>query len=122
MSEPVKSNEPHNNQIILDGVVIQPVEFRFTPSGRAVAQLMIEHISENRQGEHSINRLELHQHVVALGELADQCRDFEPGQGIRVEGSLNQKRWIRDGKVRWGKTELYARTIQPLDLAGKPGD
>jgi primosomal replication protein N len=102
------------NQTILHGVVIQPAEFRFTPTGRQVALLIVEHLSESDQSA-PIQHLELRMPIVALGDLAQICRDIAVGQNIRVEGSLNQKRWIRDGKVRWGKTELIASSIQLLD-------
>ncbi|MBF0383529.1 MAG: single-stranded DNA-binding protein [Magnetococcales bacterium] len=102
------------NQIILQGVVIQPAEFRFTPSGSEVALLVVEHISQKDQSA-PIQHLELRMPIVALGDLAQKCHEITVGQNIRVEGSLNQKRWIRDGKVRWGKIELFANTIQLLD-------
>lgn len=117
MPEPQRSSG-QVNQTTLDGVVLQPAEFRFTPSGRPVAKLMVEHIS-NTINPAPIEQLELRMPVVALGDLAEKYRDIAPGQSIRVAGSLNQKRWIRDGKVRWGKTELFANTIQLLE---KPGD
>ncbi|MBF0445430.1 MAG: single-stranded DNA-binding protein [Magnetococcales bacterium] len=102
------------NQTILHGMVIQPAEFRFTPTGREVATLIVEHVSETEQSA-PIQHLELRMPIIALGDLAQICRDITVGQNIRVEGSLNQKRWIRDGKVRWGKTELFATKIQLLD-------
>jgi primosomal replication protein N len=114
MSDLGQSSHGPVNQTTLDGVILQPVEFRYTPAGRAVALLEMEHISEAGPSA-VIKRLELRMPVVALGELADQCREIVPGQHIRVAGSLNQKRWIRDGKVRWGKTELFAQTILLLD-------
>ncbi|MBF0454787.1 MAG: single-stranded DNA-binding protein [Magnetococcales bacterium] len=109
------------NETALDGVLLESPEFRLTPAGRAVASLMIEHISEGNQSA-PIKRLELRMPIVALGALADQCRDVRPGQLIRVTGRLNQKRWIRDGKVRWGKLELLAQTIQPLVPSGQPSE
>ncbi|MBF0196049.1 MAG: single-stranded DNA-binding protein [Magnetococcales bacterium] len=114
MSELGQSSVGIVNQTILNGVVIQPAEFRFTPTGRQVAMLIVEHLSESEKSA-PIQHLELRMPVVALGDLAQTCRDIAVGQNIRVEGSLNQKRWIRDGKVRWGKTELIARTIHLLD-------
>ena len=116
-----KSSRGLQNQTTLEGVIIQPTDVRYTPTGREGALLMIEHISETNPSA-PIQRLELHMPVVALGELANQCRNIVPGQSIRVEGYLNQKRWIRDGKVRWGKTELFARTIQLLETPGIPGN
>ncbi len=104
------------NLTTLDGVVIQPADFRYTPAGRAVLHLMVEHVSRADPAA-AIERLELHMPVVLLGELAERHRDITQGQYLHIEGSLNQKRWIRDGKVRWGKMELLARTVRLTDVA-----
>lgn len=79
-----------------------------------MASLHLEHLSEGFDST-STQRIELRILVIALGELADQCRHLNQGTPLHVEGSLNQKRWIRDGKVRWGKTELMAHTIKSMD-------
>jgi primosomal replication protein N len=118
MPELAQSSREPVNQTTIEGVVLQPVDFRYTPAGRAVALLTVEHISQASPSA-SMERLELRMPVVALGELAERCRNIAPGQHIRAEGSLNQKRWIRDGKVRWGKTELFAQTIQISDSTSR---
>ncbi|MEO5339081.1 MAG: hypothetical protein H7837_00990 [Magnetococcus sp. MYC-9] len=87
-----------------------PPEFRVTPAGRLVAHLCMEHLSQESAVD-PLQRIELRMPVLALGPLAEQCRPLTQGTPLHVEGCLNQKRWIRDGKVRWGPTELLAQRI-----------
>lgn len=103
------------NQTVLEGVLAEPVEIRVTPAGRTVATLMVEHHSQAKDIE-PIQRLEVSMAVMAVGPLGDRCRDLVQGSRLRVEGRLNQRRWIRDGKVRWGRTELVAQRIGLLEL------
>lgn len=102
------------NRMVLEGMLMELPEFRVTPAGRLVASLEVEHVSLE-SGVTDPQRIELRMSVLALGVLAERCRSFLQGTPLCVEGSLNQKRWIRDGKVRWGRTELLARDIRPLE-------
>ncbi|MBF0401843.1 MAG: single-stranded DNA-binding protein [Magnetococcales bacterium] len=104
------------NHVVLEGRLAKLPEFRFTPAGRLVAHLQLEHVSQGGEGDPP-PRIELQLPVLALGPLAERCRPLIPGDALHVEGTLNQKRWIRDGKVRWGQTELLAHQIRPLDSA-----
>ena len=114
-SSPAPGNQPIlRNRVILEGVLITTPEFRYTPAGRLVTLMEIEHISVE-PGNDQPQRLELHMPIIALGTLAEQCRTLKQGDSISVEGQLNQKRWIRETQVRWGKTELLARRIRALD-------
>ena len=99
------------NRVVLEGVLLKTAEFRFTPAGRPVATLELEHRSWAVGMEPAL-KLELHIPVVAVGPLAEWCRRLVVGDRLRVDGRLNQRRWIRDGKVRWGRTELVARDIR----------
>ncbi|MBF0583705.1 MAG: single-stranded DNA-binding protein [Magnetococcales bacterium] len=107
------------NHVVLEGRLAFSPEFRFTPAGRLVAHLQLEHVSQGGEGDPP-PRIELQLPVLALGLLAEQCRPLAQGDALRVEGTLNQKRWIRDGKVRWGQTELLARQIGPPDSVEMP--
>jgi len=108
------SNPPAANEVLLEGRLLGPVEYRVTPGGRAVASFELEHLSCHAQPDSGL-RLEMRLPVMALGALAERCRVFSPGCLLRVTGRLNQKRWIRDGQVRWGRVELFALGICGLD-------
>ena len=105
------------NRVVLEGVLTALPEFRMTPAGRLVAHLRMEHLSQE-PGTNPPQRIELRMAVLALGRLAEQCRPLAQGTSLLVEGRLNQKRWIRDGKVRWGETELLAQQIRCLSQDG----
>ncbi|MBF0182956.1 MAG: single-stranded DNA-binding protein [Magnetococcales bacterium] len=112
MPEPVFSLPPRDNQVVLQGNLAEAPEFRFTPTGRLLASLILEHFSRHEESE--AQRIELRLTVTALGDLAEWCRTLHPGSVLHVEGRLNQKRWIRDGRIRWGQTELLAAHIRLL--------
>ena len=107
------------NTVTLEGTLVTAPEFRYTPSGRLVASLEVEHCSQEGIGDRT-RRIELRIPVQALDALAERCRPLVQGVVLRLEGTLNQKRWIRDGRVRWGKTELLAKEITPLDRLPDP--
>ncbi|MEO5364262.1 MAG: single-stranded DNA-binding protein [Magnetococcus sp. DMHC-8] len=112
MPEPAVVLPAWANHVVLEGTLAAAPEFRVTPAGRLVAHLHLEHLSQGR-GTEQAQRLELRLPVLALGPLAERCRLLSQGTLLHVEGSLNQKRWVRDGKVRWGVTELLACRIGP---------
>ncbi|MBF0142173.1 MAG: single-stranded DNA-binding protein [Magnetococcales bacterium] len=105
------------NQALLTGVLVEPVEFRVTPTGRTVAFLELEHRSLAKDLL-PLERLELCMRVVATGSLAEQVRELHPGTPLQVEGRLNQQRRTRNGNLRWGRTELVALRIFPLPAPG----
>lgn len=102
-----------DNRVVLSGVLLTAPEIRVAPSGLSVVTLELEHVS--RTGGEPLQRLELRMPVVVVGPLAAQCRSLTPGTVLSVQGRLNQKRWIRDEKVRWGRTELVATHLQVLE-------
>lgn len=103
-----------SNHTVLEGVLTQTSEWRVTPGGLPMLRLELEHLSTPLDLA-PLERVELRLPIVALGELAETCRHIPPGTRLRIVGVLNQKRWIRDGKTRWGAVELVARSILRLD-------
>ncbi|MBF0426219.1 MAG: single-stranded DNA-binding protein [Magnetococcales bacterium] len=101
----------------MEGVLLEPAAVRHTPSGRPLVALELEHrstVSDTQPPE----RCELRITVLAVGPLAGQCQDLPPGARLRVVGRLNQRRWIRAGETRWGRTELIAQEIASLPGVG----
>ncbi|MEO5345713.1 MAG: single-stranded DNA-binding protein [Magnetococcus sp. YQC-9] len=101
------------NHVEFDGRLMTPVDYRVTPAGRPVAYLEVEHFSTHDAPETAL-RLEARVVVVTMGALAESCRGLTSGTRLRVIGRLNQKRWVRDGQVRWGRLELLALKIEIL--------
>ncbi|MBF0177561.1 MAG: single-stranded DNA-binding protein [Magnetococcales bacterium] len=113
------------NATILEGILLEPAAMQTTPTGLSLATLEVEHRSDMVDVQ-PLSRYELRMVVLAIGPLAEACRTLPPGSHLRVEGRLNQRRWIRAGKTRWGRTELVARHIEskpPADpeVAGSAG-
>ncbi|MBF0624232.1 MAG: single-stranded DNA-binding protein [Magnetococcales bacterium] len=98
------------NRAVVEGVLLEPVRLRNTPRGTLVAELVLAHAREVSDLP-PITRCELQMTVVAVGSLAEACRNWAPGIPLRVSGRLNQRRWIRDGRTRWGPVELVAQTL-----------
>lgn len=114
MPEPLSEESPSLNQVRLEGRIVAPVDFRVTPTGRALLWIELEHLSCHEQPDPAL-RYEVRMPVLALGSLAERWRTLTPGCRLRVTGRLNQKRWVRDNKVRWGRLELVALEITPQD-------
>ncbi|MBF0179649.1 MAG: hypothetical protein HQM03_06440 [Magnetococcales bacterium] len=112
---PAPGTEHHRqaNYAELEGHLLAPGDFRVTPAGRPVLVLELEHLSRHEEPE-SLPLLEMRMPVLVIGEQALICRSLAPGTPLRVTGRLNQKRWVRDGKVRWGCVELVAMEIRVL--------
>lgn len=109
----LEERHPQANHTVLEGLLLKPVEYRVTAAGRPVLSLELEHISSHPEPDPAL-RLEVRLVVMAMGKLAEQCRSLSPNCRLRVTGRLNQKRWIRDGKVRWGSIELAAIDVQRI--------
>lgn len=102
------------NRVTLDGVVATEVLLRVTPAGCRVASFTLAHASAVHDLD-PLPRLELNLPVMALGRLADQALALAPGSRVRIQGRLNQKRWTRSGKTRWGAVELVVLDLLPLE-------
>jgi primosomal replication protein N len=105
---------PWINQTTLEGGVIEPPERRVIPSGLTVTRLVVEHLSEITDLP-PLERLAARLDVLATGPLGEFGATLAPGTRIHVTGSLNQRRFIRGGQVRWGRLELYARTLRLIE-------
>lgn len=102
-----------DNQVFLEGTLARSCQVSHTPSGLSVTTLELEH-SSNFPDTGPIKRLELQIPVVMFDTLAEQCAELPAGTRIRVIGRLNQKRWIRDNRIRWGQVEIIATTVEIL--------
>ncbi|MBF0368232.1 MAG: single-stranded DNA-binding protein [Magnetococcales bacterium] len=109
------------NQASLEGVLCKAVKIRVTPAGRPVARFELEHIARTQHAATG-ERMALRMTVVAIGSLAEACRRLTAGTRLLVHGQLNQKRWIREGQVRWGRAELVALEILPQPQDGEESE
>lgn len=101
------------NHVELEGTLAKPCDLRYTPTGIAVATLELDHTSSYPDTA-PLKRMELKIVVVAFDTLADQCAALVSGTRLRFRGRLNQKRWIRDERIRWGQVELIATAMETM--------
>lgn len=106
------------NKTLIIGNVGKPVELRYTPSGKAVANFTVAVNSfftkadgEKKQDTEWFN-------VVVWGKLAEVCNQYlTKGKQVYIEGQMKTRSWDKDG-VKHYRTELLARQVQ--FLGGKP--
>ncbi|MBF0421466.1 MAG: single-stranded DNA-binding protein [Magnetococcales bacterium] len=104
---------PLTNSIQLEGTLTGIRKISYTPGGIPVATLELEHLSSHADII-PLRRLELKMVVVVFDSLADLTAQFSAGTRVRIHGRLNQKRWIRENKVRWGPVEVIATAVDRL--------
>ncbi|MBF0435443.1 MAG: single-stranded DNA-binding protein [Magnetococcales bacterium] len=101
------------NHVELEGTLAKPCDLRYTPTGIAVATLELDHVSSYSDTA-PLKRMELKIVVIAFDSLADQCAVLVAGTRLKFRGRLNQKRWIRDERIRWGQVELIATAMETM--------
>jgi len=110
------------NKVILIGNLGADPEVRYTPSGKAVANLRIATTEQwtNKEGGKE-ERTEWHR-IVAWGRLGEICGEYlHKGKQVYIEGKLQTRSWEdREGNKRY-TTEIVAQTMQMLGPAGKEG-
>ena len=105
------------NRVVLIGRVVASPEVKYTQSGIAVASftIAVERNFKNTAGEKQTDFI----NVVAWIKLAELCYQYlEKGQMAGVEGSLQMKKWEKDGEKRTSY-EVLTDNVQFLSRAGK---
>ncbi len=102
-----KSHGPALNRVILVGRLVADPELRYTPSGSAVAQLLL---ATNEGSEPEFHQLS------AWGKLAEFAGSYlKKGRLIYVEGRLHWSSWqAADGSQR-RSCEVRVGNLQVLD-------
>ncbi len=110
------------NRSEIIGRLTRDPELRYTPSGKAVAQLGIATNSFAGQDEDGQAREHTEFHdVVAWGPIAETAaRYLAKGRLVFVEGRLQTRTWETDG-VTHRRTEIVASRVQFLD-SGKAAE
>ncbi|MBF0110687.1 MAG: single-stranded DNA-binding protein [Magnetococcales bacterium] len=104
---------PWVNEVRLEGTLTCPCAVRTTPTGLSVAVAELDHAAEFPDTT-PVKRLELKISVVLFDTLADRCAGLAAGTPVRIVGRLNQKRWIRDNRIRWGQVEIIATAMETI--------
>lgn len=101
------------NKVFLIGRLTQDVDFRYLPSGTAIAIL---NLATNRVYKDRIGNLkeetEYHK-VVAWGKLAELCRQYlSKGRLIFIEGRIRSRTWFDSQGNKKLSYEIMAENIR----------
>lgn len=99
------------NKVILIGNLTKNPELRYTPSGTPVTSFGLAVNRRYRQAE-ELKEEVCYIDVVVFGKQAEHCGQYlSKGNGVIVDGRLQQRRWeSQDGQKR-SKHEVVAQTI-----------
>jgi single-strand DNA-binding protein len=102
------------NKVILMGNLTKDPEVRYTPSGSAVATFGLATNRRYRQGEEMKEEV-CFIDIVVFGKQAETSGQYlSKGQGVIVDGRLQQRRWDAEDGQKRSKHEVVAQSIQFL--------
>jgi len=104
------------NKVMIIGQLGRDPEMRYTPSGKAVTSFSVAvnqaWVSSDGEQQETVEWF----HVVAWGDLAEQCkRRLGQGSRVYVEGHLQTRAWQGEDLQPRHRTELVAEEVIFLD-------
>ncbi|MEC4678015.1 MAG: single-stranded DNA-binding protein, partial [Nitrospirota bacterium] len=97
------------NKTILMGNLTKDPEIRYTPSGTAVANFGLAVNHRYKQGDEMRDEV-CFIDIVVFGKQAENCGQYlSKGQGIIVDGRLQQRRWESDDGQKRSRHEVVAQ-------------
>jgi single-strand DNA-binding protein len=110
------------NKVILIGHLTRNPELRYTPNGTPVASFGL---GVNRTWKQGDERKEdvCFVEIVVFGKQAEHCAQYlTKGNGVIVDGRLQQRRWETEDGHKRSKHEIMAQTVTFLPKGGHPTD
>lgn len=107
-----KAQGPHKNELTLAGVLCKPPTVRRTPLGREICDMML---AVNRR----YGRAD-YLPCIAWGGLAAWCGRLEVGDGLKLNGRLQSREYIKelDGvQTRRTAFEVSVMSLEPMEQA-----
>jgi single-strand DNA-binding protein len=107
------------NKVLLIGRLTQDVDFRFLPSGLAIAilNLATNRVYKDKTGNFK-EEVEYHK-VIAWGKLAELCKQYlSKGRLVFVEGRIRSRTWI---DTQGNKRINYEIVAENIRFGPKPG-
>lgn len=110
------------NKVILIGNLTKNPELRYTPNGTPVANFGLAVNRKYRQAE-ELKEEVCFVDIVVFGKQAEHCGQYlSKGNGVIVDGRLQQRRWETEDGQKRSKHEVVAQTVTFLpkrqDAAG----
>lgn len=99
------------NKVILIGNLTKNPELRYTPNGTPVASFGLAVNRKYRQAE-ELKEEVCFVDIVVFGKQAEHCGQYlSKGNGVVVDGRLQQRRWETDDGQKRSKHEVVAQTV-----------
>src|SRR5512141_339159 len=100
------------NKVILLGNLTRDPEVRYTPNGSAVASFAIAINRKYKHGEETKEEVS-YIDIVVFGKQAEACGQYlNKGDGILVDGRLQQRRWDdKETGQKRSKVEVVAQSV-----------
>ncbi|MEW6544529.1 MAG: single-stranded DNA-binding protein [Nitrospirota bacterium] len=113
------------NKVILIGNLTKNPDLRYTPSGMPVASFGLAINRKFRQGDELRDEV-CYVDIVVFGKQAEHCGQYlSKGNGVIVDGRLQQRRWETEDGQKRSKHEVVAQTVTFLpkrsESAGESG-
>ena len=100
------------NKVILMGNLTKDPEIRYTPSGTPVANFRLAVNNRYKQGEEFKEEV-CFIDIVVFGKQAENCGQYlSKGQGVIVDGRLQERRWETEDGIKRSKHEVVAQTVR----------
>ncbi|MCZ6780970.1 MAG: single-stranded DNA-binding protein [Nitrospirae bacterium] len=113
------------NKVILMGNLTKNPELRYTPNGTPVTNFGLAVNRRFRQAE-ELKEEVCYIDIVVFGKQAEHCGQYlSKGNGVVVDGRLQQRRWETEDGQKRSKHEVVAQTItflpKRLESGGEQG-
>lgn len=111
------------NKVIMAGNLTRDPELRYLPSGTPVTNFNIAVNRRYRQGDELKDEV-TYIDIVVFGKQAESCSQYlNKGDGVLVEGRLQERRWEGEDGQKRSKYEVVAQNIRfmPKRRVATPG-
>ncbi|TAJ27607.1 MAG: single-stranded DNA-binding protein [Nitrospirae bacterium] len=109
------------NKVILIGNLTKNPELRYTPSGTPVTSFGLAVNRKFRQGDELKDEV-CYVDIVVFGKQAEHCGQYlNKGNGVIVDGRLQQRRWETEDGQKRSKHEVVAQTVTFLPKRQESG-
>jgi single-strand DNA-binding protein len=109
------------NKVILIGNLTKNPEVRYTPSGTPVTNFSLAVNRRFRQAD-DLKEEVCYIDIVVFGKQAEHCGQYlSKGNGVIVDGRLQQRRWETEDGQKRSKHEVVAQTVTFLPKRPESG-
>lgn len=115
---------PNLNQVNIIGHVTRAVEVRYTPKGKAVADIGVAINRQWTNEREQVQKETTFVEVTSWGRLAEICAEYlRKGDPVFFTGRLKQEQWVDQAQQKRSKLVVVAEAMQLLTKAAdRPGE